>query len=526
MPDSPPNADTSPGQSGQDVVGRMAGEYRLVKKLGEGGFGAVYEAEHPLLRRRAAVKVLHQVAGMDSDAVLRFISEAQAANHIRSRHIVDVFSFGKLPNGRHFYVMDLLDGEPLDRFLRRVQQCDVVTTLQLLRPIAEALDAAHEAGVVHRDLKPQNLFLAWEQSGETVPKLLDFGMAKLLSESSVHTVSGVPIGTPLYMSPEQARGEKVDGRSDVYALGVLCHEMLTGRVPFTGESPLAVLVSHLTLPPPRASEVLATVPTELDEPILQMLHKEPSGRPATAGTAIANLVSAAERAGNVVPPGMPHLPRPQGMPASRPSAFSPHPSTPQPSGLSTTGSAGEGATAPDGSRAPARHSALLWVLLGALAIFAAYLGRSVLQAPASGKSAATPEAAASVASAGALAPSADVPAAAPSPPPAPLLPPAAAPLGEPRVAPPPPEQVHLTLRGAPAGARVLLGDKPLGNAAEPVALPFGDAALDVTVTAPGFESLVVSVVPDRDSEREVKLKRRAARPKAPASIPSDLESPF
>jgi serine/threonine-protein kinase len=185
----------------------MAGEYRLLRKLGEGGFGAVYEAEHPLLRRRAAVKVLHQVAGMDSDGVLRFISEAQAANHIRSRHIVDVFSFGKLPNGRHFYVMDLLVGEPLDKFLRREKRCDIETTLQLLRPIAEALDAAHAAGVVHRDLKPQNLFLAWEPSGETVPKLLDFGMAKLLSESAVHTVSGVPIGTPLYMSPEQARGE-------------------------------------------------------------------------------------------------------------------------------------------------------------------------------------------------------------------------------------------------------------------------------------------------------------------------------
>jgi eukaryotic-like serine/threonine-protein kinase len=503
----------------------MAGEYRLVRKLGEGGFGAVYEAEHPLLRRRAAVKVLHQVAGMDSDAVLRFISEAQAANHIRSRHIVDVFSFGKLPNGRHFYVMDLLDGEPLDRFLRRVQQCDVITTLQLLRPIAEALDAAHEAGVVHRDLKPQNLFLAWEQSGETVPKLLDFGMAKLLSESSVHTVSGVPIGTPLYMSPEQARGEKVDGRSDVYALGVLCHEMLTGRVPFTGESPLAVLVSHLTLAPPRASEVLATVPTELDEPILQMLHKEPSGRPATAGAAIANLISAAERAGLVVPVGMPHLPRPLGVPASRPSAFSPHPNTPEPSGLSSTGSAGaEGATEPDLSRGAPKHGWPLWALLGALAISAAYLGRSVLQAPATGKSPVADVATSSVASAsGALTP----PSAAPepsTPPPAP--PPIAAPLGEPRVAPPQPEHVDFTLHGAPAGARVLLGDKPLGNAGEPVTLPFGNAALDVTVSAPGYEALVLSVVPDRDSEREVKLKKRAARPPKPASIPSDLESPF
>ena len=182
-------------------AGSMAREYRLVRKLGEGGFGAVYEAEHPLLRRRAAVKVLHQVAGVDSDAVLRFISEAQAASHIKNRHIVDVFSFGKLPNGRHFYVMDLLDGDPLDRYLKRETRCGVVTTLQLLRPIAEALDAAHAAGVVHRDLKPQNIFLSWEAGGETVPKLLDFGMAKLLGDSVVNTVSGVPIGTPAKQYP-------------------------------------------------------------------------------------------------------------------------------------------------------------------------------------------------------------------------------------------------------------------------------------------------------------------------------------
>src|SRR5262245_23882324 len=222
----------------------MAGEYRLRRKLGEGGFGAVYEAEHPVLKRRAAVKVLHQTAGRDSDAVQRFIAEAQAVNQIKNRYIIDVFSFGKLPDGRHFYVMDLLEGEPLDRFLEREKTCDVASTIQLLRPIAEALDAAHAAGIVHRDLKPQNIFLIWDTNGATVPKLLDFGMAKLLSESPVHTASGTPIGTPLYMSPEQARGDKVDGRSDVYSFGVLCHELLTGQMPINGESTVVVLVAQ------------------------------------------------------------------------------------------------------------------------------------------------------------------------------------------------------------------------------------------------------------------------------------------
>jgi eukaryotic-like serine/threonine-protein kinase len=498
----------------------MAGEYRLLKKLGEGGFGAVYEAEHPLLRRRAAVKVLHQAAGMDSDAVLRFISEAQAANHIRSRHIVDVFSFGKLPNGRHFYVMDLLDGDPLDRFLRREKRCDVVTTLQLLRPIAEALDAAHAAGVVHRDLKPQNIFLAWEPSGETVPKLLDFGMAKLLGDSAVNTVSGVPIGTPLYMSPEQARGEKVDGRSDVYALGVLCHEMLTGHVPFTGESPLAVLVSHLTVPPPRASEVCPELAPELDEPILHMLHKEADGRPKTAGAAMQELTDAAERLGHVIPAGMPHLPRPPTAPRT-PSAFSVH--SPNSPGSESVGSGGLEREAMLGrtDRAPtnARKRSSRLALLGlsaALAVGALYLGRSAMKAGVPVQAAAPSEGGLvqTASTAGLPLSSATVKAA------------EAAALAESPAAPQLPDKVQLTVRGAPRAARISNGDTVLGDAAQPIVLPFGKTPLTLTLSAPGHEPQTFSVTPDRDIQSELKLKKRTPRPKPTGAIPSDLESPF
>jgi serine/threonine-protein kinase len=297
-----------------DIVGRMAGEYRLRRKLGEGGFGAVYEAEHPVLKRRAAVKVLHQAAGRDSDAVQRFIAEAQAVNQIRNRHIIDVFSFGELADGRHFYVMDLLEGEPLDRCLRRLERFDLPTAVQLLRPIAEALDAAHASGIVHRDIKPQNIFLTWDANGETVPKLLDFGMAKLLAAATVQTESGTPMGTPLYMSPEQARGEKVDGRSDVYALGILCHELLTGRLPITGESTIAALMAQVLQAPPRVSEVCPALPPAIDAPILQMLEKQPGARPATAGAAIGALARAAADAGVAIPAGMPRVPRPAAPP--------------------------------------------------------------------------------------------------------------------------------------------------------------------------------------------------------------------
>ena len=288
----------------------MAGEYRLLRKLGEGGFGAVYEAEHPLLKRKAAVKVLHRVADRDSDAVLRFISEAQAVNQIRNRHIIDVFSFGKLNDGRHFYVMDLLEGEPLDRWLKGRGRLDMDTALHLLTPIAGALDLAHAAGIVHRDLKPQNIFLAWDSSGETVPKLLDFGMAKLLGDSPVHTVSGTPIGTPLYMSPEQARGEKVDHRSDVYALGVLAFEMLTGQLPFVGDTTVAVLMAHIIQAAPRASEVCAEVSPAMDAPLLRMLDKDPDKRPTSAGEAIAALRDAAVRAGASLTEAPLRLPKP------------------------------------------------------------------------------------------------------------------------------------------------------------------------------------------------------------------------
>jgi eukaryotic-like serine/threonine-protein kinase len=530
MSQSPSSSDSTP-----DIAGRMAGEYRLGRKLGEGGFGAVYEAEHPVLRRRAAVKVLHQAAGVDSDAVLRFVSEAQAASQIRSRHIVDIFSFGKLPNGRHFYVMDLLDGHPLDRYLRHVKRCDVVTVLQLLRPIAEALDAAHAAGVVHRDLKPQNMFLAWEQSGETVPKLLDFGMAKLLGESSVHTVSGVPIGTPLYMSPEQARGEKVDGRSDVYALGVVCHEMLAGQVPFTGESPLAVLMAHLTLPPPRLSQVCPELSPELDEPLLHMLAKEVAGRPATAGEAIAELTRAAERAGFVVPAGMPHLPRPAvtviaypggqlfdteepfSSPGRSPSARRTDPSDPA-ALLART------------DRAPEPH-ARNWsfvALLVALAGGALYLGSSALRAsngPAPTSVAASTSMAAPSATA---APTSTAPTSTAAP-----APPAAvgsgAATGAGSAAAPTPAALHsvkLTLRGAPAGARVSIGGNPVGEAPGPIAVPFGEAPLQLRVTAAGHAPQTLSITPQRDQTVDVKLDKRAARPKPPGEIPKDLENPF
>jgi serine/threonine-protein kinase len=501
----------------------MAGEYRLGRKLGEGGFGAVYEAEHPLLKRKAAVKVLHQVAGRDSDAVLRFISEAQAVNQIRCRHIIDIFSFGTLPDGRHFYVMDLLDGEPLDRYLDRQTRLTVPETLQLLRPIAEALDAAHAAGIVHRDLKPQNIFLTWSANGETAPKLLDFGMAKLLGESPVHTASGTPMGTPLYMSPEQARGDKVDGRSDVYAMGVLCHELFTGQLPITGESTLVVLVAHLMQSPSRASEACSEVAPALDEPILRMLEKDPNARPKSAGEALDALVRAAESAGHVIPSGLPHLPAPPPRAEAKPGEveeFSPSAKT-----LLAASGQDMRATEPDVERqalvrsansTPRRRGASFPFLVTILALggAATYLASSAMKPAAP-----------------ATTPSSSVPAQTVASLPLPVeAPPARTADQAPAASAKLPDSIELTVLGAPRGARVWFEGKSLGETSKPVPLPFAETAVELSVTAPGYEPANLTVTPNKAQDATVKLvKKRGSNNVAPevrGAIPKDLESPF
>jgi serine/threonine-protein kinase len=283
--------------------------------------------------------------------------------------------------------MDLLEGEPLDRFLARVGRVDVPVALQLLRPIAEALDAAHAAGIVHRDLKPQNIFLAWNAQGFAVPKLLDFGMAKLLGDVGVNTVSGTPMGTPLYMSPEQARGQKVERRSDVYALGVLVHELLTGSLPITGNTTIAVLMAHIGDEPPSASKVCPDLPPALDGPILRMLHKEPEQRPGSAGEALAELTQAAESAGIAIPLGLPQPPRPAPLPTSqRPGELSGTLAADSPSAQLEPEPRGRALAASHGQRR------LHWAWLGVLAVLVggALFAIAQLRAPVAAPSATAP----------------------------------------------------------------------------------------------------------------------------------------
>jgi serine/threonine protein kinase len=278
--------------------GTMVGEYRVEEELGAGSFGAVYGGVQPLIGKRVAIKVLHAALARDPEAVSRFVAEARAVNTIHHPHIVDIFSFGALPDGRPYLVMERLEGLSLAALIEREGPLSIGLSLALLEGIAEALDAVHEAAITHRDLKPDNVFLVRGRDGSWTPKLLDFGVAKLMAEELAHkTATGAAIGTPRYMSPEQTRGKPVDARADVYALGVVAHELLTGAPLFEGDSVMDVLFKHAAEPPPRMSSVASHLPPELDEPVLAMLAKRPSARPAKAGVAIAALRARARALG-------------------------------------------------------------------------------------------------------------------------------------------------------------------------------------------------------------------------------------
>jgi len=279
--------------------GTMVGEYQVAGLLGSGTFGDVYAGEQPLIGKKVAIKVLRQRFSFDPQMVSRFVAEARAVNHIRHRNIIDIFSFGLIDGRRHYFVMELLDGLTLGELLEKKGRIELSQAIPILRAIAAALDAAHEAGVTHRDLKPDNIFLAVEKDGGFFPKLLDFGVAKLVTEEMTHqTATGVAIGTPRYMSPEQCRGKKVDHRSDIYALGVVIHEMLTGKPIFSAESAFDMLFKQANEAPPRMSSVCPDLSPELDEPVLAMLAKRASARPNSAGEAVAALVERANAIGD------------------------------------------------------------------------------------------------------------------------------------------------------------------------------------------------------------------------------------
>jgi serine/threonine protein kinase len=288
----------------QDLAaGTMVGEYIVDRLIGEGSFGKVYAATHPVIGKAAAVKVLGIEHAAKPQFVSRFVEEARAVNRIGHRGIVDIFAFGQLPDGRHYFVMELLVGMTLTDFIKQRGRVSVAEALPILRDIGRALDAAHNAGIAHRDLKPDNIFLTFEADGSCYPKLLDFGIAKLMGDTPMgghRTATGTPMGTPLYMSPEQCKGQSVDHRTDIYAFGVVVHEMLTGRRPFDHDNVMEVMMAHMSKDAPPMSSMAGDIPHALDPIVQGFMAKDPAARPATVGTAVDGLVEAARAAGIAV----------------------------------------------------------------------------------------------------------------------------------------------------------------------------------------------------------------------------------
>jgi hypothetical protein len=223
--------------------------------------------------------------------VARFADEARAVNQIRHRNIIDIFAFGTLPNGASYFVMELLTGMTLQKYLKTNGPLDPGLMASLLWPVGRALIAAHKAGIAHRDLKPENVYLVMDQDGEMFPKLLDFGIAKLMGEEDMatRTKTGMVLGTPVYMSPEQCRATKVDHRADIYSFGIMIHEALAGSRPFDAENVMDVMMRQISDPPPRLSDVRPGLPKALDVPILRMLEKSPAKRPQTMQAALDEL---------------------------------------------------------------------------------------------------------------------------------------------------------------------------------------------------------------------------------------------
>ncbi|MGE5185761.1 MAG: serine/threonine-protein kinase [Acidobacteriota bacterium] len=265
--------------------GAKAGPWIVERELGRGGMGAVYAVVHEDIGKRAALKVMHRrlVSGSSAE---RILLEARVVNQVGHPNIVDIFETGTLADGRPYIVMERLDGVPLG------QRCDEGKILpdqviSILLQVCDALIAAHAAGIVHRDLKVDNVFLLDNPEDPSSPrvKLLDWGIAKVISADPHHTIEGQLVGTPQYLAPEQARGAAVSPATDVYSLGVMAYELFLEQLPFEAETSAEIMAMHLRVPPPPPSELWPDIPPRLETVMLAMLAKDPDGRPSMLAVA-------------------------------------------------------------------------------------------------------------------------------------------------------------------------------------------------------------------------------------------------
>jgi len=309
---APPESRSCPrcGAATSDpLIGAVLGDrYRIVERIGAGGMGAVYLAQHTTLKREVAIKVLLSEFGGKDEFVRRFEREAEAASRLTHPNIIQITDFGRTPEGQLFLAMEYLKGHPLTSVIRQGRLA-VPRALGIARQILAGLSRAHAAGVVHRDLKPDNIMLVEHDGRPDFVKILDFGIAKVTDPEPGHealTQAGMVFGTPEYLSPEQALGDNIDARADLYAAGVILFEMLTGRRPFESDDKVRIISMHLSHPVPRFSIVnpAVVVPVPIEEVTLQALEKQRENRFVSAAAFLAALDDAeslAARDSHVVP---------------------------------------------------------------------------------------------------------------------------------------------------------------------------------------------------------------------------------
>ncbi|MFH1132357.1 MAG: protein kinase, partial [Pseudomonadota bacterium] len=269
----------NPNSSIGQIVG---GRYRLTKLLGQGGMGEVYSAEHVHITKTVAVKLLHPQIGNNAEAVARFRLEAQSASSIGHRNIVVIDDFGTMENGRVYLCMEYLEGKSLAELMQTPGGISLCFALNIMCQVCDGLTVAHAKNIVHRDMKPENIFISVQDDGQPVAKILDFGIAKVsgTDENQSLTRTGTVFGTPHYMSPEQALGQKVDYRADIYSAGVILFEIITGQVPFKAESFMGILSQHIVKQPPPFNTVSPdrTPPPSLEAIVFKAMDKDPKKR--------------------------------------------------------------------------------------------------------------------------------------------------------------------------------------------------------------------------------------------------------
>src|SRR3989442_6499014 len=295
----------------QDLVGQvLADRYQVMKKLGEGGMGQVYLAEHVKMGRRSAIKVMNPSMVHDSEAVARFNREAATASRISNAHVCAIYDSGETPEGLIYLAMESIEGEPLTELIRQEGALPVSRAADIAIQVAAALQAAHDLDIVHRDLKPDNIMLTRSRDGSDAVKVVDFGLAKAVGGDGGGqkvTTTGLVVGTPEFMSPEQLSGDKLDGRTDVYSLGLVLFNMLTGTLPFPADSVQEAMIKRLTDEPADLTEVRPDLhfPPGLQQVVDTALARSPVDRYQSAAKLAHDLAAVAGlsgAAGGAAPP--------------------------------------------------------------------------------------------------------------------------------------------------------------------------------------------------------------------------------